>query len=125
MTDSDRMSRKYHERREAGVCVACGGPLDDSCVKCSACRKKFRACPSVANRTDRARHKEALTCIDGCGNTAVDTTRCTECNAIHALKAKVRYRERQAAGLCTTGCGRKAKIAECGICQRRHKRSRD
>lgn len=121
MTDAERFATRYCERLASGVCVRCGGPRDDGRNKCSGCRARYRACPSVAVRADRARNRAQLVCIEGCGTTSVDSPRCEGCRAIYALKEKERYAARKAAGVCTTGCGRKPTRGTliCGTCKRR------
>lgn len=35
---AERMARLRSDRRERGVCIDCGGPLDDFYTRCAGCR---------------------------------------------------------------------------------------
>ena len=116
-----RSKRRYHARREAGLCVRCGErPPADGSPSCEECR-------DARNRHERARWdaRRATGLCGSCGNPAPDgASRCPSCAVLQAGRpsrrayARKMYARRRARNLCTD-CGAWAgNAARCEPCAR-------
>lgn len=98
---ADSMKRTRDKRKEAGLCIVCGGPKDRDGWHCSRCLKKMNA----MKRTCVLRRKQAGICAN-CGKpTGNNGWICDDCRKKSNAHAKERGKWRRAHGLCPQ-CGR-------------------
>lgn len=135
MTQKERNEKRYKQRRENGLCVNCGKPLDREgamCVECCALRAK-------QNRDRRKWYADAGIC-PRCGKYSLfgDEKTCPECRAKNTearrkwvencdkeklyernkISYKKRYETLKANGICPM-CGKRKPekgFVTCGIC---------
>lgn len=126
---------KYHKRKEAGLCVQCGKPMDNDGSKCNACREMEREnykykqnhglCPYCGAEIPKTRKLCAV-----CAEKKAERKRnAREKNPEIAEKEREMQRQlrikRKEIGLCES-CGKRKPIAgkvECARCASRRKRN--
>ena len=139
MTQKEISARYYQKRKENGLCVRCGKPLDRKGAYCSKCVKYV----SEYTRKNREFYRKHNLCPE-CGKNELfgEEKTCPECRAkaqsrrdnyteeqkekyiykfydSHNKKSRNKYRERIEKGICTR-CGKRNAVPgkrKCAICQ--------
>jgi hypothetical protein len=113
------------KRRLAGLCVACGGPLDSTGVRCAACQDHHREQTKKRAAERYAERRSAGLCAT-CGKPSEDgTAYCPACRAAHrwsGKKSAIKVRlDRDEAGLCIQcGAARDNETKRCAKCRDQH-----
>lgn len=123
---------KYHKRKDAGLCVQCGKPMDNDGSKCNACRAMDRLnykykqshgiCPYCGAEIPKSRK-----CCAECAEKKAEQQRRTRSKnpEKEREKQKLIRAKRKEMGLCES-CGKRNPVAgkvECARCASRRKRN--
>lgn len=135
MTQKERSANCYKKRKENGLCIDCGNPLDREGIRCTKCCEKKRK-----RENDRRKWYADARICPRCGKYSLfgDEKTCPECRAKNTearkkrmdncdkgeiyekarTSRKKRYEELKANGICPM-CGKRKPekgLITCGIC---------
>lgn len=127
--------RMYHRRKENGLCVECGKPLDNVHVMCNECRIKANEernktrkyyqekgiCPRCRKEKLFGDEKQCLTCKTKAYAKIVPNRDREHYNKVHREWSRRTHQEFVEKGICTRCRKRKADhgYKTCGICRNR------
>ena len=133
MSQKEIHKRFIQKRKDNGLCILCGEPLDRKGVHCKKCREKI----NEETKKTREFYKQNGICPRCCKNEILgDENMCPECkvkayetvmknrdkdryNKTHREWSKKEYQKRIEAGICTR-CGKRDAdkgYRTCGICR--------
>lgn len=96
---------RYYSRKSAGLCVACGEPLDANYIRCKACHTKMME----DNRKRIAEKKSRGECVNCVRPAEPGKTKCKVCaataNSYYRDYIKIYKEKRILNGLCPTCTG--------------------